>query len=108
MLTEKANILCILEILKKYSDSDHILSLADILHKMKALYDVEADRRTVYRNIDALIEFGYDISKYSENKTGYYLRERDFEPSEIHMLCDAVFSAECISKNAGETLIKKI
>lgn len=108
MLTEKANILCILDILKKYSDSGHILSVSDILKKMKAIYDVKAERRTVYRNIDALIEFGYDISKYDENKEGYFLREREFEPSEIHMLCDAVLSAECISRIQGKGLIKKL
>ena len=108
MLTEKANILCILDILKKYSDSGHILSVSNILRKMKTIYDVDADRRTVYRNIDALIVFGYDISKYSENKEGYFLRERDFEPSEIHMLCDAVLSAECISKAQGKELIRKL
>lgn len=108
MLTEKANILCILDILKQFSDPDHILSVSDILKKMKTMYDVKADRRTVYRNIDALIEFGYDISKYSENKEGYFLREREFEPSEIHMLCDAVLSAECISKAQGKELIRKL
>ncbi|HVI39943.1 MAG TPA: WYL domain-containing transcriptional regulator [Anaerovoracaceae bacterium] len=108
MLTEKTNILCILEILKKYSDSDHILSVYDILEKLKLIYDIKADRRTVYRNIDALIELGYDISKYSENKEGYYLRERDFEASELHMLCDAVLTAECISERQGKTLIKKL
>jgi predicted DNA-binding transcriptional regulator YafY len=108
MLTEKANILCILDILKKYSDPGHILSVSDILKKMKAIYDVKAERRTVYRNIDALIEFGYDISKYDENKEGYFLRERELEPSEIHMLCDAVLSAECISKTQEKELIKKL
>lgn len=108
MLTEKANILCILDILKEYSDQDHILSVSDILKKLKAIYGIEADRRTVYRNIDALIDFGYDISRYSENKEGYFLREREFETSEIHMLCDAVISADCISKTQGRALIRKL
>lgn len=108
MLTEKTNILCILDILKKYSDSDHILSLGEIQKKLKSIYDLEADRRTIYRNMDALIEFGYDISKYSENKEGYFLREREFEPSEIHMLCDAVLSADCISKAQCEELVRKL
>jgi len=108
MLTEKANILCILDILKKYSDQDHILSVAEIQKKLLTIYDLEADRRTIYRNIDTLIEFGYDISKYGENKEGYFLREREFEPSEIHMLCDAVLSAECISKAQCEDLIMKL
>lgn len=108
MLTEKTNILCILNILTKYSDPDHILSVNDIQEKMKTIYDINVDRRTIYRNVNALIEFGYDISKYDENKEGYYLRERDFEPSELHMLCDAVLTADCIPEKQGRTLMRKL
>jgi predicted DNA-binding transcriptional regulator YafY len=108
MLTEKTYILCILEILIKYSDSDHILSVKDIQEKLRTIYDINADRRTIYRNVDALIEFGYDISKFSDNKEGYFLRERDFEPSELHMLCDAVLTADCIPEKQGKALIKKL
>lgn len=108
MLTEKTYILCVLDILTKYSDPDHTLTAKDILEKLKILYNIEADRRTIYRNVDALIEFGYDISKFEENKEGYYLREREFESSEIHMLCDAVLTADCIPEKQGKTLIKKL
>lgn len=108
MLTEKTNILCILNILNKYSDPGHILSVSDIQEKMKAIYDVNVDRRTIYRNVNALIEFGYDISRYDENKEGYYLRERDFEPSELHMLCDAILTADCIPEKQGRTLMRKL
>lgn len=108
MLTEKSYVLCILEILMKYSDPDHILTSKDILEKMKTIYDIEADRRTVYRNIDVLIEFGYDISKFEENREGYFLRERDFETSELHMLGDAVLTADCIPEKQGKTLIHKL
>lgn len=108
MLTEKTYILCILEILIKYSDPDHILSVKDIQEKLRTIYDINADRRTIYRNVDALIEFSYDISKFNDNKEGYYLRERDFEPSELHMLCDAVLTADCIPEKQGKALIKKL
>lgn len=108
MLTEKTYILCILEILIKYSDPDHILSVKDIQEKLRTIYDINADRRTIYRNVDALIEFGYDISKFNDNKEGYYLREREFEPSELHMLCDAVLTADCIPEKQGKALIKKL
>jgi predicted DNA-binding transcriptional regulator YafY len=108
MLTEKTYILCVLDILTKYSDPDHILTVKEILEKLKTIYDVSADRRTIYRNVDALIEFGYDISKYEENKTGYFLRDRDFEPSEIHMLCDAILTADCIPEKQGSTLMQKL
>lgn len=108
MLTEKTYILCILEILIKYSDPEHILSVKDIQEKLRAIYDISADRRTIYRNVDALIEFGYDISKFNDNKEGYFLRERDFEPSELHMLCDAVLTADCIPEKQGRTLMRKL
>lgn len=108
MLPEKTYILCILKILEEFSDPHHILSMADMQSKLKTIYGIEADRRTVYRNIDALIDFGYDISKFAENKRGYYLRERDFEIAELHLLCDAVLSAEGISQTQGKALLKKI
>jgi predicted DNA-binding transcriptional regulator YafY len=108
MLTEKTYILCILSILQKYSDADHILSVKDIKGKMKAIYDVEVDRRTIYRNVNQLNDFGYDISTYEENRIGYYLREREFEPSELHMLADAVLTAEFIPEKEGKDLIQKL
>ncbi len=108
MLPEKTYIICILKILEDFSDPKHILAMGDIQNKLKTIYDIEADRRTVYRNIDALIELGYDISKFSENKQGYYLRERDFEPAELHLLCDAVLSAEGISPAQSKELLEKI
>lgn len=74
---------------------------------MKTIYRIGADRRTIYRNVDSLIEYGYDISKFSENKEGYFLKERDFESSEIHLLCDAVLSAEGIPEKHTKELIEK-
>src|SRR5665648_379755 len=108
MLTEKTYILCILRILETYSDADHILTMKEILSKLKSIYGVEVDRRTVYRNVDLLNEFGYDISDYKDNNVGYYLRERDFEPSELHMLGDAILTAEFIPEKQGKALIQKL
>lgn len=108
MFTEKTYILCILKILQQYSDSDHILTAKEIMAKLKVIYDIDVDRRTIYRNISYLVEFGYDISTFEENKTGYYLREREFEPSELHLLADAVVSADFIPEMEGRHLIKKL
>ncbi|MDY5797970.1 MAG: WYL domain-containing protein, partial [Eubacteriales bacterium] len=63
---------------------------------MKAVYSLEVDRRTVYSSVDLLKELGYDISDYKDNGVGYYLRERDFETSEIRLLMDAVYSYQAI------------
>lgn len=53
MIVQKATILCIYEILKKYTDENHILSTEKIREKLKKIYDIDMERRAVYRNIDA-------------------------------------------------------
>lgn len=108
MISQKATLICVYEILKKYSDEDHILSVEDIRKKLKNIYDVDMERRTVYRNIDALRSMNIEIEGYQENRQGYYLLERPFELAEVRLLCDAVASSERISEKSGKEIIKKL
>ncbi len=108
MISSKLNILCIFEILKKYSDENHILNSNDIKRFLHNDYDLELDRKAIYRNISYLIEFGYDISVFDENKKGFYLRERTFENSEVIMLIDAIASSKFISNKETRELISKL
>ena len=108
MLSEKTYILCVLTILQKYSDSEHTLNANDIVKKMDLLYDLSVDRRTIYRNIAQLIDFGYDIATPGDDNSDYYLREREFEPSELHLLADAVLTADFIPEKDGKRLIGKL
>ena len=94
MIAQKATILCLYEVLKKYSDENHLLSTEKIREKLKVIYDVDMERRAVYRNIEALRSMGIEIEGYQENREGYYLMDRDFEPSEIRLLCDAVAASD--------------
>lgn len=108
LLTPKANTICILEILKNYSDADNILTMKEIRQKMKKLYDLDVDRRTVYSSVAVLRELGYEISDFEENGVGYYLAEREFEPSEIRLLMDSIYSNPSVPRRQTERLIKKI
>lgn len=108
MIAEKAYPICILEILKEYSDSDHILSMKEIIEKMNLHYGVRPDRRTVYSSIALLNDLGYDISIYEENKRGYYLKSRQLEHSEVLLLMNAVYSFPIIPAKQSEELIKKL
>ena len=66
---KNGNILYILNVLKKYSDCEHMLKASDIQRKVKEIYDVEIDPRTIRRNINLLkYKLGYDISTRDENK----------------------------------------
>lgn len=100
--------LSILEILKTYSDEDHILSSTEIINLLNLLYQIKIDRRTVINNIEALITFGIDIDTYQNNRKGYFYKDRLLEDSEIHLLCNCIHSAHFIPEKASNDLIKKI
>ena len=106
--TDKSNMLCILNILKEYTDDKHALSTPKVIEKMEALYDRKVDRRTVYGCVDALSEFGYDILSFKDNGIGYQLLSREFDDAEVKLLIDAVYSCEYISKKQTEELMEKL
>ena len=63
---KKTLILNILDILRRYTDADHTLSQKDILDILEKEYEMKAERKAVRRNIQNLIDMGYEI-EYSES-----------------------------------------
>lgn len=108
MEDKKTSTLAILTILKEQSDENHIIRQPKLLEMLESTYHIKLDRRTLYRNIDTLIDFGYDISKFEDNKIGYFLREREFEPSQVYLLCNAIHSSNFIPTNASKEIIDKL
>lgn len=108
---KNGNILYILNVLKKYSDEEHKLTSVDIQEKIKEIYEVEIDTRTIRRNINLLKEkFEYDISTRQENGKGYYISkdpETDFEPGEIRAIIDNFSYANYIVPSISKSIIEK-
>ena len=102
---KKLSILYILEVLKEYSDINHLLTQEEIINKIYSSYGLELERKSISSNIDSLIDFGYDIVK---TKNGCYLNNREFENSEIQFLIDAVFSSKSISSKHSQELANKL
>jgi predicted DNA-binding transcriptional regulator YafY len=98
--------LYILKILEKYSDDTHFLTQQDLIDKTYQTYGIEFERKAISRNIDSLIDFGYDIVK--NKKLGVYLNSRRFETGEIAFLVDAIFSSKSIPSGYAKDLIGKI
>ena len=79
---KNGSVLYILNILKTYSDEEHLLSSNRISELIDEVYHVKLDSRKIRRDINLLIEnFGYDIETYNDNNIGYCLRkdpDKDF------------------------------
>lgn len=108
---KNGNAIYILNILKKYSDEEHMISAAEIGRKIKETYDVDIDSRTIRRNINLLkYKLDYDISTREENGKGYYIiknPETDFEAGEIRAIIDTFSYANYIVPAVAKDIIKK-
>lgn len=107
--TNLGNIIYIYEVLKKYSDVEHMLSIKDIIKYVKEEFDEEIEDRTIRRNIRVLIEkLDIDIETFKENRQGYYLRTKDFEFSEIKMMIDLLHYSKFMEKAFSDEIAEKL
>lgn len=106
MDNKKVILLYILDILKEYSDINHLLTQKDIINKLNMIYNINVDRKMIAYNIEILTDYGYDIKKGV--KGGYYLNERDFDENEIKFLVDAIYSSTVITGSNANNIIKKL
>ena len=88
------------------TDEEHALNATDLIRALDS-YDCEADRRTIYSNVEILQDFGIDVIK-KENGQGYYIGSRDFELPELKLLVDSVQSSKFITEKKSRELIGKL
>ena len=93
--SQKMKLLYLIDILKEQTDEAHPLS-AEQLCEQLAQKGISAERKSIYRDISVLMEYGYDIAT-SLSPRGYFLAWREFEVPEVCLLLDAVESADFIS-----------
>ncbi len=105
--TKKLSILYILKVLKECSDENHPLTQEQIANKIEHMSGIVCERKSIASNIQNLIDFGFDIQK-AVGKKGVYLGEREFEPSEISFLVDALFSCKSINSKQARELAQKL
>ena len=104
MAEKKSSTLYILDILRKYSDKDHLLNYSDIIKKLSNDYEIDIDRKTVARDVTVLMDSGFDIIK--RGNYGVYLGLRDFEEGELRFLIDAIYSSR--STKYAKELVEKL
>lgn len=104
----KLKLLYVMKTLIEKTDEDHVMSAADLI-KVLQNYGLNADRKSIYADIETLSEFGMDIVQTrGGSKPGYYVASRDFELPELKLLVDAVQASKFITEKKSRELIKKI
>lgn len=106
MEISKIKLLRVMEIMKQ-TDEEHPIPVNQIVKKLK-LYGIDAERKSVMRDIYALRDCGFDIMLHSDNKRGFFMASREFEDWELKVLMDAVASSDFLTEKNRKNLLNKI
>ncbi len=104
---QKLKLYYIIELFKKKSSEENPVSVADIIDYL-AEKGINAERKSIYRDIEAMISLGFDVVSVHNKRFSYYLGERDFQIAELRMLVDAVQASRFITARKSAELIKKL
>ncbi|RDU23431.1 helix-turn-helix transcriptional regulator [Anaerosacchariphilus polymeriproducens] len=104
---QKLKLVYLMEILQDKTDENHPMTMHEIISRL-AEYDISAERKSIYNDIETLKQYGMDIIFQKETPSGYYVGERYFELPELKLLVDAVQSSKFITYKKSKDLIKKI
>ena len=104
----KLKLLYLKEIFEKYTDEEHILNSTELTSLLSERYGIECERKSIYKDVQILSDYGMDIIKTRSPKNGFFLASRPFEAAEVRLLTDAVQAADFISKRKTMLLIQKI
>ncbi len=105
---QKLKLIYLMRIMLEETDEEHRLTMPEIISELYK-YDISAERKSVYNDIEALKYYGIDIQSEKKNNTySYYVASRQFELAELKLLVDSVQSAKFITEKKSMELIKKI
>lgn len=102
--------LCYLSrIMLSKTDDEHHLTMPEI-QELLAEYDVTADRKALYKDMDALSTLGIDVIGQKTKGGGYdyYVGNKTFDVAELKLLVDSIQSSKFITEKKSKELIEKL
>lgn len=104
---QKMKLLYLMKIFLERTDEHHMLTISDLISALDE-YDVNAERKSLYSDMELLRKYGLNIEMRKTKSVGYYIDSRQFELPELKLLVDAVQSSRFITTKKSNELIKKL
>ncbi|MCB6203820.1 hypothetical protein [Extibacter muris] len=74
----KLKILYLFRILMEHTDEDHVMTAQELCGILNSKYGIEAERKSIYSDIETLQAFGVDVLQRKGSNPGYYIGQRNF------------------------------
>jgi predicted DNA-binding transcriptional regulator YafY len=104
---QKLKLLYMAKIFLNMTDENHPMSLEQIKQELAAC-GIDAERKSLYDDLDALRTFGIDVQMVRDPKARYFVADRIFELPELKILVDSVQANQFLTEKKTLALIKKL
>ena len=105
---QKLKLYYLAKIMTEKTDDEHMITMPEIQNALKA-YDITADRKSLYDDIEALRTLGIEVIGEKVGRYYYYhVGAKQFEIAELKLLVDAIQSSKFITEKKSNELIKKL
>lgn len=104
---QRLKLLYLLRILYEESDEESGLTMPQLIERL-ADHGVSAERKAVYRDLEALRAYGFDVATLPRRPVQYALRGRIFSQAELLLLVDAVQSSRFLTKTKSDSLVRSL
>ena len=104
---QKLKILLLKDYLEQNTDPDHPARIHELVAYLESK-GVSAERKSVYRDIQLLMDYGCDIVATKGKNAGYYLAGGSFDLAELKLLADAVLASKFLTARKSSDLMKKL
>ncbi len=104
---QKLKALYLARIFAENTDATHAMTVKELIDALAA-YEIRAERKSLYDDIEMLRVFGMDICVVRDRQVRYYLAHHSFELAELKLLVDAVQSSKFITEKKSNALIRKL
>lgn len=104
---QKLKLLYLMQMLHERTDEQHGLTTPEIIEGLAEL-GISAERKSVYRDLEALRAFGLNITKLPTRPSSYALVDRTFSGPELMLLTNAVQSSRFLTQRMAKRLVAGI
>ncbi len=104
---QKLKLLYLMKFFLEKTDEEHPTTISEMISYL-AKYDISAERKSLYDDVECLRLFGLDIVCEKRKQTFYYIASRDFELPELKLLVDSVQASKFITRKKSLELIEKL
>lgn len=104
---QKLKLLVLKDYLEQNSDPEHPVTIREMIAHLEQ-QGIHSERKSLYRDIELLMEHGCDIVATRGKTAAYYMNPGPLDLAELKLLADAVLASRFLTEKKSSELLKKL